>query len=256
MLGIKKLIPRFPLIPRQYQWKTRYAVPQARGEVCLFLGCASSVLDGDTLAATIYILNRLGYTVHIPSGQTCCGGLHQHAGESSTFLNKRNIQVFSAYVDMPMLAIATGCGTRLLELMPDSFQDIVAFLAKAEGWADIDIKPLKAKVSVHEPCSIRNVLKSESSLYSLLKHIPEAQVTPLAGNAQCCGGAGSYMLTQPEMAQKLRDDKISLIEKSAPDYLATSNIGCALHIAGNNGLNHVEIIHPVLLLARQMGFTS
>ncbi|MFM9913313.1 MAG: (Fe-S)-binding protein [Methylophilaceae bacterium] len=254
LLRLQKIISRLPTTPKQRRWQSVYPATNARGEVSLFLGCASNVLDGDTLAASVYVLNRLGYTVHIPPTQTCCGGLHQQAGDSADDLNARNKQAFTG--DLPVLAIASGCGARLLDLMPDRFQDVSAFLAQAEGWDDIIFTPLKAKIAVHEPCSLRNMLKTEASVYSLLKRLPAANVVPLPSNTQCCGGAGAYMLTQPGMAKKLRDDKIMQIEKTAPEYLVTSNIGCALHLADGDELQQIKIVHPVLLLAQQMGFQA
>ena len=51
-----------------------------RGVVGLFLGCVARLLDGETLSAAVFVLNRLGYTVHVPARQTCCGGLYQDLG--------------------------------------------------------------------------------------------------------------------------------------------------------------------------------
>jgi glycolate oxidase iron-sulfur subunit len=59
------------------------------------------------------------------------------------------------------------------------------------------------------------------------------------------------MLTQPEMAARLRDDKIAAIENVQPDYVATTNIGCALHMTRGT---RTKIVHPVTLLAEQMGY--
>ena len=79
-------------------------------------------------------------------------------------------------------------------------------------------------------------------------------MTALAGNGQCCGGAGAYMLTQSEMANRLLDDKLSAITASNVAILATSNIGCSLHIA--NGLREknltVSVMHPIQIIAKQM----
>lgn len=252
LLGLNKLIPAIPAATQQYRFKTRYDAANSIGEVSLFLGCATSVLDAQTLAASIFVLNRLGYTVHIPSGQTCCGGLHLQAGDKAgaDALEQRNKAAFG---EMPILAVASGCGARLIETMPDRVQDISAFLAKISGWDSVTIAPLAATIAVQDPCSLRNGLKTEKHPYTLLKRIPDADVKSLPGNAQCCGGAGSYMLTQPDMANRLRDDKISACQTLNPQYLATSNIGCALHLAKGLG-DKVRIEHPILIVARQMGF--
>ncbi len=252
LLGLNKLTPAIPAVARQYRFKARYEAANPLGEVSLFLGCATSVLDAETLAASIFVLTRLGYTVHIPSGQTCCGGLHLQAGDqaSANALKQRNKAAFG---EMPILAVASGCGARLIETMPDRVQDISAFLAKASGWDRVTFTSLAATIAVQDPCSLRNGLKAEKHPYTLLKRIPGADIKPLPGNAQCCGGAGSYMLTQPAMANRLRDDKISACRTINPDYLATSNIGCALHLAKGLG-DKVRIAHPILIVARQMGF--
>lgn len=252
LLGLNKLIPAIPAASRQHRFKARYDAAKPIGEVSLFLGCATSALDAETLVASIFVLNRLGYTVHIPSSQTCCGGLHRQAGDKAgaEALEQRNLAAFG---DMPVLSVASGCGARLIETMPDRVQDISAFLVKAVGWDGIDIQPLAVTIAVHDACTLRNGLKAEKHPYALLKRIPGADIRPLPGNAQCCGGAGGYILTQPDMANRLRDDKITACQTINPQYLATSNIGCALHLAKGLGDN-VKVAHPVWIVARQMGF--
>ncbi len=252
LLGLNRLIPTIPSVTRQYRWKVRYEVSNPVGEVGLFLGCASSILDAETLSAAIFVLNRLGYTVHVPHGQTCCGGLHRQAGDKAgaESLEKCNLQVFT---NLPVLAVASGCGARLIETMPGRVSDISTFLCNATSWDKVALQPLDAIIAVHDACSLRNVLKTEKAVYSLLKRIPGADVRPLPGNTQCCGGAGSYMLTQPDMANRLRDDKISACQALNPQYLATSNIGCALHLARGLGDN-IKVAHPVWIIARQIGF--
>ena len=78
------------------------------------------------------------------------------------------------------------------------------------------------------------------------------------GNDQCCGAAGTYFLDQPEIAQALLRDKLAAVKASGARYLATSNIGCSMHIAsglrkGQETVSGIEVLHPVTLLARQMG---
>jgi glycolate oxidase iron-sulfur subunit len=137
-------------------------------------------------------------------------------------------------------------------------RDISEFLVEAGGWEEAGITPLAEKVAVHEPCLMRNVLHCQGKPYDLLRRIPGATVVPLAGNDQCCGAAGTYFLTQPDMAASLLADKIEAVKASGARILATSNIGCAMHLAA--GLKaagiEIEVVHPITLLARQMGFDN
>jgi glycolate oxidase iron-sulfur subunit len=255
--GLKPIDSLLPSIPDQPTWKTCYPAESIRGEVGLFLGCASSIMDPETLQATIFVLNRLGYTVHIPPGQCCCGGIARQQGDAETSrkMLEQNVRAFSALGDLPLLTAVSGCGMGLRDHMGIQVSDISAFLANAD-WQNVMLAPLTTTIHVHDSCSLRNAMRQHKSVYDLLRRIPQADIQPLPGNDQCCGGAGSYMLTQPQMARQLRDDKILACKTAETRLLVTSNIGCALHIAAGlreDGMK-IEIIHPVQLIARQMGF--
>ncbi|MDO8437962.1 MAG: (Fe-S)-binding protein [Nitrosomonadaceae bacterium] len=242
-------------------WQVIYpASSNSRGEVGLFLGCVARLADAATLNAAIFVLNRLGYTVHVPPAQTCCGALHRHGGDMQTSvqLARENMAAFAGLNLHAIISTASGCGVQLAEApfgFPAEVIDISAFLEKAEGWSDVKISPLRRKITVHEPCSLRNVLRGAAQPYALLARIPDARIAPLAGNDQCCGAAGTYFLDQPEMAKALLDDKMIAVDKSEGHYLATSNVGCALHMASalRQAGSKIEVLHPVTLLARQMG---
>jgi glycolate oxidase iron-sulfur subunit len=120
----------------------------------------------------------------------------------------------------------------------------------------VRVAPLEASVAVQDPCTLRNVLRSADAVYALLARIPGARVSALAGNDQCCGGAGAYFLSQPEMADELRADKLAAIAQAPARYLVTSNVGCALFIGeGLRSSNRTtEVLHPITLVARQLGF--
>mgnify|MGYP003636348018 FL=1 len=225
----------------------------------------------------------------MPSNQTCCGALHQHSGDiqMAAQLAQQNKMVFDGLNSVhSIVSTASGCGVQLADYyrgqakksgvplaaleenhckdeaecgedkkVLSGITDISKFLATAKGWEDVEIAPLSYKVAVHDPCSLRNVLHDQAYAYTLISRIPDVQVVPLAGNGQCCGAAGTYFLDQPELAKMLLDEKVSAATDSDIRYLVTSNIGCSLHIV--SGLREtgsdLEVLHPVTLLARQMG---
>lgn len=261
-LKLVRLASRLPLLKPQPAWRSVYpAAGKARGEVGLFLGCVARVADSETLSASIFVLNRLGYTVHVPAAQACCGALHASLGEpeKARGLERKNLDAFSGLALDAVISAATGCGAALKDYPKDfagRVKDVSEFLAGAGGWEEARIAPLPERVAVHEHCLMRNALHCQGKPYDLLRRIPGATVFSLAGNDQCCGAAGAYFLTQPEMAAALLADKIEAVKAGAARTLVSSNIGCALHLAAGlkaAGID-VEVLHPVTLLARQMGF--
>jgi glycolate oxidase iron-sulfur subunit len=250
-------------VTRDFWEKVYPAQGEKRGEVGLFLGCIARITDVETLNSSIYVLNRLGYTVHIPSNQVCCGAIQQHSGalQQAAALTQQNKIAFGKLNISTIITTASGCGVQLLESELADRQryqitDINEFLMTAEGWEPIEIAPLPQKILIHDPCTLRNVLCGATYPYQLISRIPGVQIMPLAGNDQCCGAAGTYFIDQPEIARMLLENKISVLTEGIAKYLLTSNIGCAMYIASGLGEKkiNIEVLHPVTLLARQMGF--
>ena len=104
-------------------------------------------------------------------------------------------------------------------------------------------------MQVHDPCSLVNVLRAEAAPYRLLEGIPGLEVAPLAGNDTCCGSAGTYMLEHPQTAEALVAPKAAAAAESGARWVATSNVGCALHLRAALADQGVEVVHPVSLLA-------
>lgn len=269
LTGMQRLDNMLPSLPPSPAWQEYYPHRhEKRGEVALFIGCIAEVADTATLNAAIRLLTACGYGVHVPSTQGCCGALHLHDGfpGPARRLAAQNVAAFSALKADAVISTASGCGAQLAEYGPlledeqgrrfaDSIQDISQFLAGIDWPENINFAPLHQRVAVHEPCTLRNVLRQEAHPYALLRKIPGIELMTLPGNAQCCGAAGTYMVTQPTLADSLRNDKLTALTASGADILVSTNIGCALHLA--TGIREsgktVEVLHPVALLVRQLG---
>jgi glycolate oxidase iron-sulfur subunit len=239
--------------------KSFYPAPKrARGDVGLFRGCMGSLLDNDTVTATVEVLNRADFNVYLPEGQRCCGALDLHSGDKKKAqqLAQENIQAFAAQSLDAIISIASGCGATLQEYQHSNFAgkvvDISQFLLQTGSLEKLVLKPLNAKVILHTPCSLKNIMRAEQEVWQLLKCIPEAEIIAMPETIQCCGSAGSYMLEHSEMAKAILDDLLLVVKEEQPNYLISSNIGCALHIAAGvteKGLS-LEVLHPVVMINR------
>lgn len=290
--GLPRLVQRLPrspnidglkqlsaLLPVPYVSETvpehaQACPPVHHGDVVLFTGCVAKVLDTQTHNATIQLLTRLGFGVQTLAKQTCCGAMHAHEGdvERAKALARTNMEAFAQSGARAVLYNASGCGAFLSEyetllhdetrnvpgdappVQPLPMVDILAFLLENDRMGELSFHGLKTKVAVHEPCSQRNVLKSQDLIYTALAQIPDLDVIALADNAMCCGAGGTQMVTQPELASPPRDEKVQALFESGAEILLSTNLTCALHLA--QGVREtgrrVEVMHPVTLLAQQV----
>jgi glycolate oxidase iron-sulfur subunit len=252
-----------PPLERPVTWREHYpAAIETSGRVGLFTGCVGRLADQRALLAAVQVLNSIGIEVVVPKQQACCGAMALDAGETeeAARLAEINRRAFAEAGVDAVVTVASGCGAHLAEQrgqgphLPCDVWDISAYLRQLPQLQELKLRPLGKRVAVHTPCTLKNVLGSADAPMEILRQIPEIDLLPLPENGLCCGAAGRYLLSQPEIADGLREDKLSALEKSRPQILVTSNTGCALHIAAGirEAGMEIEVMHPVELLAQQL----
>ncbi len=255
----RRLDDLLPPLSSHPGWQESY--PPATGEhsrILLFTGCMGRITDQPALDATIQLLNHLGIEVLVTEKQACCGALHQHNGDpdAAERLVSANRTAFALPEIDAVVYLASGCGDQLEKSAPPGGAPVIEicrYLTQIQAQSRLTLRPLQKRVAIHTPCSLRYPLRGEGSAPALLRQIPQIDLQFLPGEG-CCGAAGSYLLTQPEMADELREDALTAIGDLQPDILVTSNTGCTLHLAA--GLKRqnadLKVMHPVELLWRQV----
>jgi glycolate oxidase iron-sulfur subunit len=112
--------------------------------------------------------------------------------------------------------------------------------------------PLPWRVTYHDACHLAHAQGIRDAPRRLLQQIPGLTLVELAEADTCCGSAGSYNLTEPQMARRLGARKAANIAAAQADCVAVANPGCALQIRAalrREGLSP-EVLHPVELLDR------
>ena len=236
--------------------------------VALLTGCIQSVVFGAHNRATARILARNGYEVVVPREQGCCGALNAHGGDHgrAVAMAKRTIEVFErARVDA-VIVNTSGCGAHMKgfgALLQDdptwhdraqrftaSVYDLAEFLAKRPLRGPL--APVRMTVTYHDPCHVVHGQKIRKEPRQLLAQVPELAVVELPESDWCCGSAGIYNLTQPEMAARLLARKVNHVLGTGAQAVVTANPGCILQIQqGLRGRGRdLPVMHLVEILDR------
>jgi glycolate oxidase iron-sulfur subunit len=231
---------------------------EVESDLALFVGCVAQAAQPGLATAACRVLGRLGYPVQVPGNQRCCGAMHRHGGfpDDAEKLAAHNATVFANH---RILATASACAAELSAQQDlDRTEEICRFLTGLDWPQDAQLRPLPARVAVHEPCSHRNILRDGNAAYDLLRRIPDIEVVALEDNAFCCGAAGTYLLDNPTLSATLLAPKIEHLKGLNTKILVTTNTGCSLHLAAGAreaGLE-LEVLHPVELIERQLMETA
>jgi glycolate oxidase iron-sulfur subunit len=269
--GLEALAPRMSrrfFVPRNQQFAA-HGTPKATA--FLHAGCIMHVAFAEWNEATVRVLTRSGVDVIVPGDQGCCGAITIHAGEMARGreLAKRNIASFERSGADVYVINAAGCGSALKEYGhlfhddPEWNARAVAFSAKVrdvtEYLDEIGLAPglgrIDASATYQDPCHLAHAQRITAAPRRLLAQIPGLELREMEESSLCCGSAGIYNVTQPEMAGRLGRRKVAHVVDVAPDILVTANPGCALQIT--NGLRAagrpIEVLHVVQVLDRAYG---
>lgn len=281
--GILRLLPGplstwEPLLPDLPPAAERAPLPERipaegprRMAVGLLAGCIQQIAFGPQNRATARVLARNGCEVLTPREQGCCGALHAHAGEHAMALElaRRTIRVFEEAGVERVIVNTSGCGAHLKSYgallaedpawrdrarrFAERVEDIAEFLAREPLRGPL--QPVPLKVTYHDPCHVVHGQRIKREPRALLAQIPGLTVIELPEADWCCGSAGTYNLTQPEMASRLQARKVRHIQSTGAEAVVTANPGCIIQIVQGLAATgaRVEVLHIVELLDRAYG---
>ncbi len=242
-----------------------------RARVALLTGCVQSVIFAAHNRATARVLAKNGCEVIVPDGQGCCGALNAHGGDHERALAMacRTIDAFEAARVDAVVVNTSGCGAHMkayghllagdpayaerARRFAASVRDLAEFLAQEPLRGPLAPVPLTC--TYHDPCHVVHGQKIKSEPRRLLAQIPGLRVAELTESDWCCGSAGIYNLTEPEMATRLLHRKVSHVLATGAEAVVTANPGCILQIQAGLGAHEsgVRVMHLVEILDRAYG---
>ncbi|MBN3853982.1 glycolate oxidase subunit GlcF [Paraburkholderia sp. Ac-20340] len=287
--GLRQVIPRAkvfstllkagrlarPLLPHKLQEKipSKAVMPKMRPAVnherrmLILEGCVQPALSPNTNSAAVRVLDRLGISIVKAPRSGCCGATDYHLNAQEVGLGRarRNIDAWWPEIDAGAEAIiqtASGCGAfvkeygHLLRDDPNYATKAARVSALTRDLSEVicaePIESLRAgkreKIAFHCPCTLQHAQKLGGVVEGLLTRLGY-ELTDVPDSHLCCGSAGTYSLTQPELSTALRDRKLDALESGNPELIVTANIGCQTHLdgAGRTRVRHwIELVEDAL----------
>ena len=221
-------------------------------KMLLLEGCVQPAMSPNINAATARVFDKLDVQLISADRAGCCGAIRYHMNDHVGGLGnaRANIDAWWPHIEAGAEAIvmtASGCGamvkdyghllrddpayaeraarvsamTRdLCEVLP-AFSDQLLQKAKPEAQ--------RPRVAWHPPCTLQHGQQIRGAVETLLGSLG-VDVKLCADSHLCCGSAGTYSVLQPELAYRLRDDKLNKLMAVQPERIVTANIGCVTHL--------------------------
>jgi L-lactate dehydrogenase complex protein LldE len=236
--------------------------------VKLLVTCLVDTVCPDVGFATVALLERLGVTVEVPEGQTCCGQPAFNSGswDDARAMARHLIDVFGDD-DVPVVVPSGSCGDMVIHQAPHLLEDdekyatraralaartheLTAFIVDAMGVTDLGSRT-SARVAYHAACHGLRGLGVASQPIALLDAATGGARCSLAEAETCCGFGGLFAVKLDGVSGSLLDRKIANIEQSGADTLVATDVSCLMHIGG--GLHRkgspVKVKHLAEVLA-------
>jgi glycolate oxidase iron-sulfur subunit len=252
--ALKSMVPAAPAPARSWPTTT-----QTR-KMLVLEGCAQPSLSPATNAAAARVLDRLDISLVRAPNAGCCGAVSFHLNEQKAALDymRRNIDAWWPHIERGAEAIvitASGCGVtvkeyghllrhdpayadkarRISEMAKDISEVISAEGPRLREARGVRREAEKPRVAFHSPCSLQHGLKLNGKVEAVLTELG-FELVAVPDAHLCCGSAGTYSILQPELSQRLLDNKIAALTGGMPSAILTANIGCQAHLQGATAL--------------------
>jgi len=264
-----------PMLPRKLRNKVlptprRIAEPTQQTERTMLVldGCVQPALAPQINQSMRRILAHLKINLVTVNPGSCCGALPHHLSDSEKAreMAKANIDAWMPWVEKGAEAIvvtASGCGAQVKDY-PSLLAHDATYLEKAkkitalakdpveilaaEDLSHLPLTPSSELTAVHTPCTLQHALKLDGLIETVMQQLGY-NLTTVAEGHLCCGSAGTYALTQPELSQQLRTKKLAALSVNKPARIVTANIGCLSHLQDGEA---PPVIHWVDLLEQDL----
>jgi L-lactate dehydrogenase complex protein LldE len=238
----------------------------ASRRVALMITCLADVFYPEVGEQIVRLLRRLGVSVALPAGQTCCGlplfnsGYHAEAADVA----RRSVSLFA---DAEAVVVPSGsCAWMVKHEYPGLLKDgpeaaaarrvaertyeFSQYLVRVLGRTDFATET-QGRVAYHDSCHLLRGLHESESPRVLLRSLRGVELVDLPGSDECCGFGGSFSVRLPEVSSAILDKKLANVEASGAQCVVACDAGCLMQMKGGLGRrgSRVRAVHLAELLS-------
>ncbi|MDJ0924793.1 MAG: (Fe-S)-binding protein [Acidimicrobiia bacterium] len=230
------------------------------GTVGFLSGCVMDHWYSEVHVAVIDLLTRAGYRVVAPKQQTCCGAIaaHEGAAQHARRMAQRNVEAFAGFDTI--IVDSAGCsahmkdyahwtedGADLAGRIADANQVIAKLIADGKLPT---ITERRGQIAIQDPCHLRHAqgitLQPRDILRAAGYEVVETDPT-----GTCCGAAGAYQLSHPQVSERLGRRKAAQVAATDLDRVASANPGCEMQLLSYLG-NSTTVEHPIEIYRNEL----
>lgn len=245
--------------------------PRHARRMLTLAGCVQPAMAPSINMAANRVLDALGISLIEVPGAGCCGAMRFHLDDQRGGLDdaRRLIDDWIGPIERgeveAIAMTASGCGAfvrdyaHLLEHDPDYALRAATVTLKTRDLSEIVAAELERSPQIwrpepagvlafQAPCTLQHGQKIVGVVERILTAAGYT-LTSVADAHLCCGSAGAYSILQPAIAARLRDAKLLELQRHGAAGIASANIGCISHLAGNA---NVPVRHWVEWVAERL----
>ncbi len=224
------------------------------GTVAFVSGCVMDPWYSATHVAVIQVLRTAGYRVVAPREQTCCGALAAHEGAAydAARMAAQNVEAFAGFDHV--VVDSAGCSAHMKGYghwavgggeLGRRVVDANVFIAGLIERGSLPVIDGERPVAVQDPCHLRHAQRIVEEPRTILRAAGYEPIEIDAGGV-CCGAAGAYQLSHPEVSEQLGLQKADQVAATGLTSVASPNPGCEMQLKTYLGDGY-EVVHPIEL---------
>jgi L-lactate dehydrogenase complex protein LldE len=211
------------------------------GALSFFTTCLVDALYPRIGIAVVTTLERMGYSVRVPEGQTCCGLPFYNNGYVAEAAEVARNTLSALGDDDPVVVPSGSCAWMMRDIYPkldpaggrfaERVVEFSELVERTPGWS-ADAPAGARRVTYHPSCHLLRGLGVRDQPIKVLGRIEGLTLCPMDREEHCCGFGGTFGVRYPEVSTSMADDKIASAERSGAEVMVTTDVGCLMQLEG------------------------